>query len=95
MAPLRRSIWTIGNRRQHVKMNGSGRALVHTHHGHGDEALVNAGINDQMDLFIPHQANLRIIEAASKRLSSPERFSSTSGQKMLATKKSRSPKRRQ
>ncbi len=37
-----------------------------------EEALVNAGMTaDQMDLFIPHQANLRIIEAASKRLNLP------------------------
>jgi len=72
-----------------VKMNGSevfkfatrimGAAM--------EEALVNAGMTaNQMDLFIPHQANLRIIEAASKRLSLPpekvfvniERYGNTS-----------------
>jgi 3-oxoacyl-[acyl-carrier-protein] synthase-3 len=37
-----------------------------------EEALVKAGMTAaDMDLFIPHQANLRIIEAASKRLSLP------------------------
>lgn len=37
-----------------------------------EEALANAGMTAaDMDLFIPHQANLRIIEAASKRLNLP------------------------
>src|SRR5579872_4866926 len=37
-----------------------------------EEALANAGMTaSDMDLFIPHQANLRIIEAASKRLELP------------------------
>ncbi|HEV8189877.1 MAG TPA: beta-ketoacyl-ACP synthase III [Ktedonobacterales bacterium] len=37
-----------------------------------EEALGNAGMTaSDMDLFIPHQANLRIIEAASKRLNLP------------------------
>jgi 3-oxoacyl-[acyl-carrier-protein] synthase-3 len=37
-----------------------------------EEALTNAGMTAaDMDLFIPHQANLRIIEAASKRLNLP------------------------
>ena len=37
-----------------------------------EEALTNAGMTaSDMDLFIPHQANLRIIEAASKRLELP------------------------
>jgi 3-oxoacyl-[acyl-carrier-protein] synthase-3 len=79
----------LRNRRQFVKMNGSevfkfatrimGTAM--------EEALVNAGMTaDEMDLFIPHQANLRIIEAASKRLNLPpekvfvniERYGNTS-----------------
>jgi 3-oxoacyl-[acyl-carrier-protein] synthase-3 len=60
--------------RQWVKMNGSevfkfatrvmGTAM--------EEALADAGMTARdMDLFIPHQANLRIIEAASKRLNLP------------------------
>jgi 3-oxoacyl-[acyl-carrier-protein] synthase-3 len=37
-----------------------------------EEALANAGLTaHDIDLFIPHQANLRIIEAASKRLDLP------------------------
>jgi 3-oxoacyl-[acyl-carrier-protein] synthase-3 len=37
-----------------------------------EEALANAGMSvEDMDLFIPHQANLRIIESASKRLGLP------------------------
>lgn len=65
---------TIRDRRNYVQMNGSevfkfatrimGTAM--------EEALSNAGMTAaDMDLFIPHQANLRIIEAASKRLNLP------------------------
>ena len=65
---------TIRDRRNYVQMNGSevfkfatrimGTAM--------EEALANAGMTAaDMDLFIPHQANLRIIEAASKRLNLP------------------------
>ncbi|MGH2516850.1 MAG: beta-ketoacyl-ACP synthase III, partial [Ktedonobacterales bacterium] len=52
-----------------------------------EEALASAGMTTaDMDLFIPHQANLRIIEAASKRLNLPaekvfvniERYGNTS-----------------
>jgi 3-oxoacyl-[acyl-carrier-protein] synthase-3 len=61
-------------RRQYVKMQGAevfkfatrimGPAM--------EEALAQAGMSaEEMDLFIPHQANLRIIEAASKRLGLP------------------------
>lgn len=65
---------TIRERRNFVQMQGSevfkfatrimGTAM--------EEALANAGMTTaDMDLFIPHQANLRIIEAASKRLNLP------------------------
>jgi 3-oxoacyl-[acyl-carrier-protein] synthase-3 len=61
-------------RRPYVKMQGAevfkfatrimGTAM--------EEALGKAGMTaGDMDLFIPHQANLRIIEAASKRLNLP------------------------
>ncbi len=64
----------IRERRNKVQMQGSevykfatrimGTAM--------EEALANAGMTStDMDLFIPHQANLRIIEAASKRLELP------------------------
>ena len=64
----------LRDRRNYVQMQGSevfkfatrimGTAM--------EEALSNAGMTaSDMDLFIPHQANLRIIEAASKRLNLP------------------------
>jgi len=64
----------LDQRRQYVQMQGSevfkfatrimGTAM--------EEALADAGMTAaDMDLFIPHQANLRIIEAASKRLNLP------------------------
>jgi len=64
----------LEQRRQYVQMQGSdvfkfatrimGPAM--------EEALAQAGMTAaEMDLFIPHQANLRIIEAASKRLGVP------------------------
>ncbi len=64
----------LRDRRNYVQMQGSevfkfatrimGTAM--------EEALANAGMKaSDMDLFIPHQANLRIIEAASKRLNLP------------------------
>lgn len=38
-----------------------------------ERVLARAGMkSDDVDLFVPHQANLRIIEAASKRLNLPE-----------------------
>jgi 3-oxoacyl-[acyl-carrier-protein] synthase-3 len=65
---------TLDQRRQYVQMQGAevfkfatrvmGTAM--------EEALASAGMTAaEMDLFIPHQANLRIIEAASKRLNLP------------------------
>jgi 3-oxoacyl-[acyl-carrier-protein] synthase-3 len=64
----------LRDRRNYVQMQGSevfkfatrimGTAM--------EEALSNAGMTAaDMDLFLPHQANLRIIEAASKRLNLP------------------------
>ncbi|HEX6540662.1 MAG TPA: beta-ketoacyl-ACP synthase III [Ktedonobacterales bacterium] len=65
---------SIRERRNFVQMQGSevfkfatrimGTAM--------EDALANAGMTAaDMDLFIPHQANLRIIEVASKRLNLP------------------------
>ena len=76
--------------RQWVKMNGSevfkfatrvmGTAM--------EEALASAGMTTQdMDLFIPHQANLRIIEAASKRLGLPRRRSSSISRNMATPRR--------
>ena len=79
----------LRERRQYLKMQGNevfkfatrimGTAM--------EEALANAGMSvEEMDLFIPHQANLRIIESASRRLNLPpekvfvniERYGNTS-----------------
>ena len=39
----------------------------------GPAALAEAGLTpDEIDLFVPHQANLRIISAACQRLDIPE-----------------------
>ena len=65
---------SLEQRRNYVQMQGSevfkfatrvmGTAM--------EEALAQAGMTAaEMDLFIPHQANLRIIEAASRRLNLP------------------------
>ena len=65
---------TIRDRRNYVQMQGNevfkfatrimGTAM--------EEALQHAGMTAaEMDLFIPHQANLRIIESASRRLGLP------------------------
>ena len=60
--------------RQYVKMQG-GEVFKFATRIMGtamEEALAQAGMTaEDMDLFIPHQANLRIIEAASKRLGLP------------------------
>jgi 3-oxoacyl-[acyl-carrier-protein] synthase-3 len=38
-----------------------------------EDVIASSGLKpDQIDLFIPHQANLRIIEATAKRLGMPE-----------------------
>lgn len=65
---------TIRERRNFVQMQG-GEVFKFATRIMGtamEEALASAGLTtDDMDLFIPHQANLRIIEAASKRLNLP------------------------
>jgi 3-oxoacyl-[acyl-carrier-protein] synthase-3 len=65
---------TIRDRRNFVQMQG-GEVFKFATRIMGtamEEALANAGLTaEDMDLFIPHQANLRIIEAASKRLNLP------------------------
>jgi len=69
---------TVANRQHYLKMVGSEvfkfavRALVES----SEDAVRRAGLTMQdIDVVIPHQANLRIIEAAAKRLDLPsERF---------------------
>jgi 3-oxoacyl-[acyl-carrier-protein] synthase-3 len=79
----------IRERRQYVKMQGNEvfRFATRVMGTAMEEALANAGMTaHDMDLFIPHQANLRIIEAAVRRLELPpekvfvniERYGNTS-----------------
>jgi 3-oxoacyl-[acyl-carrier-protein] synthase-3 len=64
----------IRERRQYVRMQGNEvyRFATRIMGTAMEEALANAGMTAaEMDLFIPHQANLRIIEVAAKRLNLP------------------------
>jgi 3-oxoacyl-[acyl-carrier-protein] synthase-3 len=60
--------------RQYVYMQGR-EIFKHAVRGMGDsslQAIAEAGLTpDQIDLVVPHQANLRIIEATAKRLELP------------------------
>jgi 3-oxoacyl-[acyl-carrier-protein] synthase-3 len=62
---------TLDNGQQYVYMQGR-EIFKHAVRGMGDSSLQvisEAGLNpDQIDLIIPHQANIRIIEATAKRL---------------------------
>lgn len=71
-API--SAEAIQNRQQYIKMNGSEvyRFAVHTVVSATQAALAQAGMSvDEVDLFIPHQANIRIIQSAAKSLKIP------------------------
>lgn len=69
---------TVANRQHYLRMAGQDvfkfavRAMVDS----SEEAVKRAGLAmSDIDLVIPHQANLRIIDAAAKRLDIPiERF---------------------
>jgi 3-oxoacyl-[acyl-carrier-protein] synthase-3 len=80
---------TVANRDHYLKMEGrevfkrAVRAVLST----TEKTLAQAGVTaDQIDVFVPHQANVRIIEAARQRLGIPrektvvniERFGNTS-----------------
>jgi 3-oxoacyl-[acyl-carrier-protein] synthase-3 len=69
------SVETVQNRMHFVKMKGNEvfkyavRAMVAS----AEEALRRAGLTSaDIDLFVPHQANLRIIKAAAERLGLPK-----------------------
>ncbi len=68
----------INNRQQFVKMRGNEtfKVAVNTMCNSINEALKSNGLTpDDIKLFIPHQANLRIIQAIGKKLNvSMERF---------------------
>lgn len=64
------SVETVGNRQHAIRMAGSEvyKFAVRIMGEAVDGALAKAGMSpDQIDLLIPHQANIRIIEAAAKR----------------------------
>ncbi len=80
---------TVANRQHYLKMAGQEvfRRAVRAVVDSAGIALERAGITaDQVDWFVPHQANIRIIDAAANRLGIPserlivnlERFGNTS-----------------
>jgi 3-oxoacyl-[acyl-carrier-protein] synthase-3 len=80
---------TVAQRMHFIKMNGNNvfKSAVKAMADIVEKGLEDAGMTaDDVDLFIPHQANLRIIEATAKKLSIPmekvfvnvERYGNTS-----------------
>lgn len=66
---------TFENREQYLKMSGSDvfKFAVKMMAETAQKTLEKGNLSaDQVDLFIPHQANVRIIQAAAKRLQFPE-----------------------
>ncbi len=62
---------SIGTAQQYIQMNGKEvfKFAVNTMPESVERALEKAGLKDtDIDMFIPHQANVRIIDAAMKRL---------------------------
>ena len=87
MAPLTRE--NVDERGQYMKMAGREvfKAAVKAMAEACDEAMRRAGVTaDEIELFVPHQANLRIIEATAKHANIPmgkvmvnvDRFGNTS-----------------
>lgn len=79
-AGMRKSIYMAGAEVYRFAVNAMGDACV--------KVLQEAGLTpDQVDLFVPHQANLRIIDSAAKRLDLPpekvfinvQKYGNTSG----------------
>lgn len=70
--PIREEV--LKNNEQWISMNGQEvfKAAVKTMAAHCEKLLQETGITlDQVKWFIPHQANLRIIEATANRLNFP------------------------
>ncbi len=64
----------IGDRQQYMRMAGREvfKAAVHAMADAGDQALARAGVTaDEIDLLVPHQANLRIIDATARHAGIP------------------------
>lgn len=69
------SIDNVQNGVQYLKMNGSEvfKLAVRSMAQSANQALEDAGLTiDDVDLVIPHQANIRIIQALGKRLKVPD-----------------------
>ncbi len=65
---------TVDARMHFIKMNGNNvfKSAVRSMARIAGQAIEDAGMTpDDIDLFIPHQANLRIIEATGKKLGIP------------------------
>ncbi|WP_028855304.1 beta-ketoacyl-ACP synthase III [Psychrilyobacter atlanticus] len=69
---------TVDNRSHYLKMKGPEvfKFAVKAMPGAVEKVLANTGINiDELELIVPHQANMRIINSAAKRLGFPaEKF---------------------
>lgn len=68
------SIESVKNRLHYIKMQGNEvfKLAVRAMYEAAVKTLQKAGIDaDEVDLLIPHQANIRIIEATAKRLNIP------------------------
>lgn len=66
---------SIAEKRHFIEMNGRDvfKFAVRVMGSAADEALATAGVDkSDIDLLIPHQANIRIIQSALERLSLPE-----------------------
>ena len=70
------TIDTVNNRMHYLKMSGNEvfKLAVKAMADAADKAAKKAGISsvDQLDLIIPHQANMRILLAVANRLKIPE-----------------------
>lgn len=70
------TIDTVNNRMHYLKMSGNEvfKLAVKAMADAADKAAKKAGISsvDQLDLIIPHQANMRILMAVANRLKIPE-----------------------
>jgi 3-oxoacyl-[acyl-carrier-protein] synthase-3 len=80
---------TVDDRLHYIKMNGNNvfKSAVRAMADALDDGIADAGLTpDDIDLFVPHQANIRIIEAVAKRVKIPmervfvnvERYGNTS-----------------
>lgn len=69
---------TVDNRSHYLKMKGPEvfKFAVKAMPGAVEKVLANTGINiDELELIVPHQANMRIISSAAKKLKFPvEKF---------------------